>query len=115
MVVFTSRKIYRSKLSSKIYSNVGLPTLKNFNHRVSINMISKCPISVADISYYENIYGSSMASLKGNSTRNKPRPVVKDYIQISSRIYKNNSNIDLYIDAVYIHGVLFLVSIGRKV
>ena len=53
MVGFTSIKIYRSKLARNIYSNVGLPTVKNFKHMVSTNMISNSPISVADINNTE--------------------------------------------------------------
>ena len=49
MVGFTNRKIERKKLARKIYSNIGLTTVKNFNHIVSTNMISKFPISVANI------------------------------------------------------------------
>ena len=45
-------------------------------------MISNFPISVADLTNYEKIYGTSMASLKGKSTRSKKRLVIKDDIQI---------------------------------
>ena len=68
MVGFKSRKIERAKLSRKIYINVGIPTVKNFNHMLSTNMISNCLISVKDISNSENIYGPSMASSKVKST-----------------------------------------------
>ena len=44
IVGFASRKINRSKFSRKIYSNVGLSTVMNFNHMVSTNMIINFPI-----------------------------------------------------------------------
>ena len=50
MVGFTIRQIDRAKLSKKIYNNVGIPTVENFKHMVSTNVISNCPISVPDIS-----------------------------------------------------------------
>ena len=62
--------------------------MKNFNHMVSTNMISNCPISVANISNAEIIYGPSMASLKVKSTRSKPRTAIKDDIQIPSETHK---------------------------
>ena len=86
MVVFTSIQIDKENLSSKIYSNVGLPTVKNFNHMVSTNMISNWPIPVADIRNDEKIYGPSMESLKGKPRRSKPRLAIKDYIKIPSKI-----------------------------
>ena len=84
MLEFTSRKIERFKLARKIYRNVGLPTVKNFKHMVSTNMISKFTISVAYIINSEKIFGPSTASIKGKSTRINPIPVINDNIQITS-------------------------------
>ena len=56
-----------------------------------------------------------MASIKGKSTRSKPRLEIKYDIQIISNIYKNYSKIELFIDVLYISGVSFLVPIDRKV
>ena len=114
MMGFTRRQVERDKLASKIYSNIGLPTGNKFNHTVSTNTISNCPISLEYINIAENMYGLLMASIKGNSTRRNPRPAIKDDIQITSKIYKNNSIIKLWTDIVYINGVVFLVSIDRK-
>ena len=82
---------------------------------VSTNMVSNCPISVASISNAHKIYGLSMTIIKVNSTRNNPRPVINYEINIPIKIYKNNSNVELCIDVVYINGVSFLVSIDRQV
>ena len=114
MVVFTIRKIEREKLSSKIYSNVGLPTVNNFKHVVPTRIISNFPILVTYISNSKNIYGPLMSILKVNFTRRKPRLVIKDCTQISSAIYKKNSKIELLIDAIYINGIVFLISIDRQ-
>ena len=56
-----------------------------------------------------------MESLKGKPTRSKPRSVINYDIQIPSEIYKNSSNIDLYIDVVYINRFSFLISIDSQV
>ena len=89
--------------------------MKNFNHMLSTNMISNCPISVVDISNAESMYGPSIANIKGKPTRSKPRPLIKDDIHITKNIYKHNSKTNLFIDVVNIKGVEFLVSIDRQV
>ena len=61
------------------------------------------------------MYGKSTASIKGNWTRIKPSPVLKYKVQIRRDRYKHNLNIELFIDFVYIHDVVFLVSIDRQV
>ena len=78
-------------------------------------MISNYPISVADTSNVEKIYGTYMASIKGKLTSSNPSPVIKDGICIPSKIYKNNSNIDLCIGVFYTNGVAFLVFIDIQV
>ena len=69
---------------------------------------------MADISNAEKIYGPSMVSLKGKSTRIKTSPVMKYEIQIPRKIYKNNKNIEFCFDFIYKNGVAFMVSIDRK-
>ena len=66
-----SENIQEYKLDRKIYSNLGLTNVNDFNFIVSTNMISSCPISVADISNAENIYGSQVESLKFKSKMRK--------------------------------------------
>ena len=105
MVGLTSRKMERTKLESKIYINVGIRTVTNFKHMVSTNMMWNFPVLVAYIISYEKMYWPSMASLKFNSTRIKPSPVIKN---------KNNSKIELCIDTAYINGVSFMVYIDRN-
>ena len=69
MAGFTSRQIEWTKLHRKIYSKVGLPTVKNFKHMVFTKMLSNCTISVANI--INNIY-------IWNVTRNSRRKVNKE-------------------------------------
>ena len=61
--------------------------MKNFKHMISTNMISNCPINITDVDNAEKIFGPSMASLKGKSPRSKPKPVIRDDIQIPEEIY----------------------------
>lgn len=56
-----------------------------------------------------------MASLKGKSIRSKPKPVIRDDIEIPDEIYTNNSNLDLWIDVIYINSLEFLVSIDKQI
>ena len=60
------------------------------------------------------IYGPSMTSLKGKSTKSKARPLINEYIQISSEVYKNNSHVELCIGVVYINEILCPVYIDIK-
>ena len=106
---FTSRQIERYKLYRKVYSNVGLPNVKNCKHMVSTNIISNFPISVANIGYVKSIYKPFILRLKRNPSRIKPRKVINYYIHIPTKIHKNNSDIEFCIEFVYINGFVFLL------
>ena len=82
---------------------------------VSVKMISKFTILVADIRNTEKIYGPSNSSLNGKSTRRKPRPVIKDDIQITIQIYQNNLKQYLCIGIVYIYDISIIVSTDIQV
>ena len=42
-----------------------------------MNTIKNCPVTVEDVSIAEKIFGPDVSSLKGKSTRRKPKPVRK--------------------------------------
>ena len=79
---YTSRQLAKAKMARKLYHNVGTPSLRDFKAIVRMNAISNCPITVEDINIAEKVYGPDIGSLKGKTTRIKPKPVVRDYIEI---------------------------------
>jgi hypothetical protein len=53
--------------------------------------------------------------LKGKTTRQKPAPVVLDYIEIPEELITNHNNAVLCIDGMKINGVPFLTTILRNI
>ena len=45
-----------------------------------MNAIKNCPITLQDIKIAEQIFGKNINTLKGKTVRNKPIPVIQDYI-----------------------------------
>ena len=44
--------------------------------------VQNCPIRIEDIKIAQNIFGPDMATLKGKSTRRKPKAVLEDWIEL---------------------------------
>jgi hypothetical protein len=97
---YTLRQFERAKEARKLYHIVGTPTMNNFKSLLRMNGIQNCPVTVEDVNISENIFGPDMSSLKGKSTRRKPKPVRSDLIKIPKEIITKHHDIDLCMDAM---------------
>ncbi len=62
-----------------------------------MNIIKNCPVTVEDVNMADQIFGPDMSSLKGKSTRQKPRPVRKDLIEIPKELIAKHKDVKLCI------------------
>jgi hypothetical protein len=73
-----------------------------------MNVIQNCPVTVEDVNISKKIFGPDMSSIKGKSTRRKPKPVRSDLIEIPKELITKHHDIDLCMDAMDVNecGVL---------
>jgi hypothetical protein len=62
---------------------------------------------IEDINIAKNIFGPDIGSIKGKATREKPAPVVLNFIEIPHELIEAQRNITLCIDTMKITGLLF--------
>jgi hypothetical protein len=80
-----------------------------------MNIIKNVPVTLEDIKLAEQIYGPDIGALKGKTTRAKPVPVVKDYIEIPNELITAHQDVVLCMDGMKINGVPFLTTISRNI
>jgi hypothetical protein len=112
---YTLRQFKRAKEARKLYHIVGTPTMNNFKSLLRMNVIQNCPVTVEDVNISEKIFGPDMSSLKGKSTRRKPKPVRSDLIEIPKEIITKHHDIDLCMDAMYVNECGMLTEIDRPI
>ena len=56
-----------------------------------------------------------MATLKGKSTRPNPKPVLQDWIELSKKIMKNHSEVELCMNIMLLTGVKLMTDICRTI
>ncbi len=100
---YTLRQFERAKEARKLYHIIGTPTMENFKSLLRMNIIKNCPVTVDDINIAEKIFGPDVSSLKGKSTRQKPKPVREDLIEIPKELISQHHNIELCMDTMYIN------------
>jgi hypothetical protein len=70
---------------------------------------------IEDINIAKKIFGPDIGSIKGKATREKPAPVVLNFIEIPHELIEAQRNITLCIDTMKINGLLFMVTMSRKI
>ena len=112
---YTERQFKRAKEARALYHKVGTPTVENFKALIRQNLIQNCPVTVEDIIIAEKIFGPDISSLKGKSTRTKPKPVVDDIIDIPPEIKQENKELVLCMDTMFINQEIFLTAIDKSI
>ena len=92
-----------------------MPTVENFIALLHMNTIQNCPVMVEDVKIAERIFGPDMSSLKGKSTRRKPKPVRKDLVEIPAEITEKHHDIELCMDTMFINECGMLTVIDRLI
>jgi hypothetical protein len=112
---YTLRQFERAKEARKLYHIVGTPTMSNFKSLLKMNIIQNCPVTVEDVNIADKIFGPDMSSLKGKSTRRKPKPVRKDLIEIPKEIITKHHDVELCMDTMYVNECGMLTAIDRTI
>ena len=115
---YSERQFKRAKAARTLYHNVGAPSMESFKMMLKTGMIYNCPVSredaeIAEIA--EKIFGPSMSSLKGKSTRPKPKVVREDLIKVPRELKKQHRNIELCMDTMFINNCAMLTAIDRTI
>jgi hypothetical protein len=72
-------------------------------------------VTVQDIDVALKIWGKNIAALKGNTTRNKMIPVVRDYVKVSLELMKLHKEVFLTTDIFFVKNNPFLLALSRKI
>jgi hypothetical protein len=112
---YTRRQFESAKQARKPYHTLGCPTVENFKHILRQSNIQNCPVTKADISTAERIFGPDIGTLKGKSTRNVPVAVKTDEIDIPQELKDMHKDLTLCIDIMFVNGMPMLTSIDRSI
>ena len=96
----------------RLYQIIGTLSLKDYKAIVQGNLIKNCLVTLDDIKVAERIFGKDISSIKGKTTRHTPKPVVTDIIEVPKGIIKNNKEVVLCVDIIWVQGLPFLATIS---
>jgi hypothetical protein len=61
------------------------------------------------------VFGADIRALKSKTTRQKPAPVVSDYVEIPKQLVYNHQSVILCMDGMKSNGVPFLTTISQNI
>lgn len=113
--LYAPRQVQRAKMVRHLYHALGTPSLSDFKAIIKMNVIKNLPITLEDVNIAEQIFGTDIGALKGKTTRQKPAPVVSDYIAIPPEILDTHQDIVLCMDGMKVNGIPFLTTISKNI
>jgi hypothetical protein len=111
----TQRQRDGAKCTRELLHALTCPTIADLKRAIKMNFIQNCPVTVEDINLAKAICGPDVPSLKGKLTRERPSPVVQDYIEIPPELLFRQQIIDRCIDTFFVNGLPFFSSISKRI
>ena len=115
MSYYTKRQVERATEARKLLQSLAYPTMSDLKAIIKMNSIQDCPVTVEDVDMAERIFGKDIASIKGKSTRSKPKSAVHHTVAIPPELVKIQHNVDLCIDTIFVNEMPFLTSISKRI
>ena len=107
----TPREVDRAKKARDLLAALGSPSIQDLKTAVTMNAIANLPITTADITLAEKIFGKDLGTLKGKTTKSKPMPIIRDNIETPPEIGDSRSSWELYVDIMFVNKMPYLTTI----
>jgi len=112
---YSKRQIAQAKQARDLQAVLGNPSTKDLKTLVQSNQLANCPVTIDDIERAETIYGPSIATLKGKTTRRTPERVVSDYINIPHKVLQANKHLELSGDIFFVNKIPFFATVSNHI
>jgi hypothetical protein len=90
-------------------------SIKDFKSVIHINKIKDCPVIIQDIDVNMNIWGKSIAALKGKTTESKTHLVARDYVKVPKELLKLYKEVFLTTDIFFVNKIPFFLTLSRNI
>lgn len=108
--MYTTREVKAAELARQLFRRLGRPSSKEFRKMIRKGTLLNCPVTIQDVERADQIYGKELGTLKGRTTRQRPK-----HIHVPKRhMTRKNPKIVLAMDIVTIEGVSFLATVSRR-
>lgn len=114
--VYRQRELEGARIAQDISKLLFHPAQSRYEKIIGGNFISNLPITLADVRRAERIYGPSVPSIKGRTTRRQPE-TVQDLIPVGipRELYEEYNMVTICLDFFYVNKLPVFHAISRKI
>jgi hypothetical protein len=109
------RQLARAQRARKLYYALGTPSIDDLKAIIRMNMIRNNEVTTDDVNLAMKVYGPDVAGIKGRTTRNRPRPVINNTIEIPDELLEVQKDVVLSIDGMTVNSLKFLTTISHDI
>ena len=80
--LYTCRQIMSARKARDLHHSLEAPSIQDVKTIVIQNLIKDNLITIQDVYLASQIFGSEIPTIKGKSTRQKPRPAMNNIIKL---------------------------------
>jgi hypothetical protein len=111
---FSFKQVVGATSARRLMGMVATPFWRDFKGMVLLNMLKDCHITNDNFTNANKIFGTDLATIRGNTVRRRPKRVITDYVNIPRMLVEVNQRVILAADVMFVNSVPFLVSISRN-
>jgi hypothetical protein len=111
---YSTRDVARANEARRFQEITGT-SLAKLLRIVDKKLLPNCPVTREDVKMAEDIYGPSIAHLKGKTVRRKTDHIHTEITPIPPDIKSKYRSITLCGDIIFINGIRFLITISRHI
>ena len=111
------RDVTKAKAVLPLIQALGYPSRKDLRKMIRLKSVGNCPVTVADVDRFYEIYGGVEGAIKGKTVRKTPVEVDVDenVVEIPREITARLGDVTLSLDIFFVDRMPFLTSISRKI
>ena len=115
MKLFSKRQIVGAEKARTLQAGLAFPTNTDLTWILKSKQVAECPVTTEDADAANKIWGPSVPSLKGKTTRKTPPHVLTDMVAISTEIRELHHIVTISFDIFFINKVPFFITLSRKI
>ena len=115
MSLFTKRQIASANLARDLQAGLAFPSIPDLKWIVHANMLKDSPVGSQDVDVALQIYGPSVALLKGKTVRRKAPMVMQDVVEVPKEIRLLHKRVTLAIDIFFVNGVPYFATLSLRI
>ena len=106
----------RAKAVREMQEVLASPSNYDLANAIENNVVGSTPFTRRDVQIASIIHGADVAGMKGKLVKKPSKMKNPDKVRdISQHIVKNYSKVSLYIDAMHVNSIMFLLGISRHI